>query len=167
MEFGAIQCKPKSPDCSVCPMQDFCVAHATNSVAELPVKSKKIKVKDRFVHYFIIEQENNIFLGKRKSGIWTGLYEFPFLEFSDKMDVKQVMQSNDWLKIFLNSIFDIKSVSIEFVHVLSHQKIHAHFWQINATDVMLDEYELVPKNSLLKFPVSRLTEKYLETIYLG
>ena len=167
MEFGAMQCKPKSPDCSSCPMQDFCVAYTVNSVAELPVKSKKIKVKNRFLHYLMIEQEDNIFLGKRKLGIWTGLYEFPFLEFPVKMDEKQVMQSDEWLKIFLNSTCDVKSVSSQFIHILSHQKIHAQFWQIKAADVVLKEYELIPKNSLLEFPVSRLTEKYFETIDLG
>jgi len=167
MEFGAIQCKPKSPNCSNCPMQDFCIAYTTNSVAELPVKSKKIKVKDRFLHYLFIEQKDNIFLGKRKSGIWTGLYEFPFLEFPIKMDEKQVMQSDEWLKIFLNSNCDVKSVSSEFIHILSHQKIHAQFWHIKAASVVLKEYERISKNSLLEFPVSRLTEKYFETIELG
>jgi len=167
MEFGAIQCKPKSPNCSSCPMQDFCVAYITNSVTELPVKSKKIKVKDRFLHYLMIEQEDDIFLGKRKSGIWTGLYEFPFLEFPIKMDEKQVVLSDEWSNIFLNSTCDLKSVSSEFIHILSHQKIHAQFWQIKAASVSLEEYELIPKNSLLEFPVSRLTEKYFETIELG
>ena len=167
MEFGAIQCKPKSPNCSNCPMQDFCIAYTTNSVAELPVKSKKIKVKDRFLHYLFIEQKDNIFLGKRKSGIWTGLYEFPFLEFPIKMDEKQVVLSDEWSNIFLNSTCDLKSVSSEFIHILSHQKIHAQFWQIKAASVSLEEYELIPKNSLLEFPVSRLTEKYFETIELG
>jgi len=167
MEFGALQCKPKSPDCSSCPMQDFCVAYTTNSVAELPVKSKKIKVKERFLHYLLIEQEDHVFLGKRKSGIWTGLYEFPFLEFPIKMDEKQVMQSDRWSRIFLNSISELKSVSSEFIHILSHQKIHAQFWHIKASDVVLEEYELIPKNSLMEFPVSRLTEKYFETIELG
>ena len=167
MEFGAIQCKPKSPNCSNCPMQDFCIAYTTNSVVELPVKSKKIKVKDRFLHYLFIEQKDNIFLGKRKSGIWTGLYEFPFLEFPIKMDEKQVMQSDEWLKIFLNSTCDVKSVSSEFIHILSHQKIHAQFWHIKAASVVLKEYERISKNSLLEFPVSRLTEKYFETIELG
>ena len=167
MEFGAIQCKPKSPNCSSCPMQDFCVAYITNSVTELPVKSKKIKVKDRFLHYLMIEQEDDIFLGKRKSGIWTGLYEFPFLEFPIKMDEKQVVLSDEWSNIFLNSTCDLKSVSSEFIHILSHQKIHAQFWQIKAASVSLEEYDLIPKNSLLEFPVSRLTEKYFETIELG
>jgi A/G-specific adenine glycosylase len=83
-----------------------------------------------------------------------------------KMDEKQVMKSNDWLKIFLNSTFNIMSVSCEFIHVLSHQKIHAQFWQINTGGVVLNEYELIPKNNLFEFPISRLTEKYFETIEL-
>jgi len=167
MEFGAIQCRPKSPNCSSCPMQDFCIAYTTNTVSELPVKSKKIKVKNRFLHFLIIEQKDNIFLGKRKSGIWTGLYEFPFLEFPIKIDENQVMQSDEWSDIFLNPIYDVKSVSSEFIHILSHQKIHAQFWQIKAAGVSLEKYELVSKNRLLEFPVSRLTEKYFETINLG
>lgn len=167
MEFGAMQCKPKSPDCSSCPMQSFCIAYITNSVAELPVKSKKIKVKNRFLHYLFIEQEDNIFLGKRKSGIWTGLYEFPFLEFLNKTEEKQVIRSNEWSRIFLNSTCEVISVSSEFIHILSHQKIHAQFWQIKAASVVLDDYELISRNSLLEFPVSRLTEKYFETIDLG
>jgi A/G-specific adenine glycosylase len=166
MEFGAMQCKPKSPDCLSCPMQDFCVAYTSNSVSELPVKSKKIKVNDRFLHYLMIEQEDNFFLGKRKSGIWTGLYEFPFLEFLHHTEEKQVMQSDEWLKIFLNSTYDVKSVSSEFIHVLSHQKIYAQFWQIKAAGVVLKEFELISKSLLLEFPVSRLTEKYFETIEL-
>ena len=167
MEFGAIQCKPKSPDCSSCPMQGFCVAYITNSVLELPVKSKKINVKNRFLHYLMIEQEDDIFLGKRKSGIWTGLYEFPFLEFPIKMKESQVMQSDEWLKVFFNSKYVVHSVSIEFIHILSHQKIYAQFWQIKAANVSFDEFELISKNNLLEFPVSRLTEKYFETIDLG
>ena len=83
------------------------------------------------------------------------------------MDEKQVMRSDEWLKIFLNSTCDVKSVSSEFIHILSHQKIQAQFWQIKAADVVLREYVLIPKNSLLEFPVSRLTEKYFETIELG
>jgi len=166
MEFGSVQCKPKSPNCSICPMQDFCIAFSTNTVSELPVKSKRIKVKDRFLHYLIIEKENNIYLWKRKSGIWTGLYEFPFLEFSCKMEENQVMKSNEWSQIFSNSTYDVKSVSEEFTHILSHQKIYAQFWHVKAVGLVLQEYELISKNRLLEFPVSRLIEKYFETIDL-
>ena len=130
MEFGAMQCKPKSPDCSVCPMQDFCEAYNNNTITALPVKSKKIKVKNRFLHFLMIEKEGGVYLGKRKSGIWQGLYEFPFLEFSDRINEKKLISSEDWVDIFADEKVEIQSVSPEFIHVLSHQKLHAQFWKV-------------------------------------
>ncbi len=47
MEFGAIQCKPVSPDCSVCPLNTMCFAYSKKSVSKLPVKAKKTKVRNR------------------------------------------------------------------------------------------------------------------------
>ena len=57
-------------------------------------------------------------------------------------------------------------MSSEFIHVLSHQKIHAQFWSVKSSNISLKEFELVPKEDLLNYPVSRLTEKYFETIKL-
>jgi A/G-specific adenine glycosylase len=166
MEFGAMQCKPKSPDCSICPMQNFCVAYATNTIAELPVKSKKIKVKKRFLHFLMIEQEGKVYLGKRKKGIWNGLYEFPLLEFPKKMTEKQVIKSDEWIQFFTSSTLNVQSVSSEFIHILSHQKIHAQFWQLKTKDVQFKNFDFIAEKDLLNYPVSRLTEKYFETIEL-
>ena len=166
MEFGALQCVPKSPDCSVCPMQDFCEAYSVNMVDKLPVKSKKIKVRNRFLHFLMIKDKGSIYLKKRKKGIWTGLYEFPFLEFNHRVSEKEVLNSQDWLKFFKDNKSDVFLVSNEFVHVLSHQKIYAQFWQLKAKDISLKEHELVPEKDLLNYPVSRLTEKYFESIKL-
>ena len=41
MEFGALQCVPKNPNCSVCVMNHSCVALQKKMVNQLPVKSKK------------------------------------------------------------------------------------------------------------------------------
>ena len=166
MEFGAVQCKPKSPDCSVCPMQDFCEAYNKNIIAELPVKSKKIKVKNRYLHFLMIEQEEHVYLGKRKKGIWTGLYEFPFLEFDYKISENNVIESEEWISIFNGAKVEIISVSTDFIHVLSHQKIHAHFWKIKTQNVQLNNFDFIEVKDLLSYPVSRLTEKYFETIEL-
>lgn len=166
MEFGAVQCKPKSPNCEVCPMMDFCDAFNTNRVAELPVKSKKIKVKHRYLHYLIIDNGINVCISKRKSGIWTGLYEFPFLEFDKAVSEKDVLQSENWINIFENYSVSIESVSSQYIHVLSHQKIHAQFWRLKVGEFSSKEYESVPYLELPNYPVSRLTEKYLESIEL-
>ncbi len=166
MEFGAMQCKPKSPDCSICPMQDFCEAYNKNTIAELPVKSKKIKVKKRFLHFLMIEEDGGVYLGKRKKGIWNGLYEFPFLEFDKKADEKQVIAAEDWKNIFNGAKVEIASISPEFIHVLSHQKIHAQFWRLKTKNVQLKNFDFIAEKDLLNYPVSRLTEKYFETIEL-
>ena len=49
MEFGALQCKPKSPLCSICPLQLDCFALKNNKVGLLPVKLKKVKVRERWL----------------------------------------------------------------------------------------------------------------------
>ena len=40
MEFGALQCVPKNPDCQVCPLNHGCLALQKKKVNQLPVKSK-------------------------------------------------------------------------------------------------------------------------------
>jgi A/G-specific adenine glycosylase len=44
MEFGALQCVPKSPNCG-CVFNDSCAALQKKKVDQLPVKSKKLKVQ--------------------------------------------------------------------------------------------------------------------------
>lgn len=41
MDIGSQVCKPKNPDCLNCPVNEECLAYATNRIQELPVKSKK------------------------------------------------------------------------------------------------------------------------------
>ena len=38
MEFGAMQCRPKTPDCLFCPLSTSCIAYNKGRVGELPVK---------------------------------------------------------------------------------------------------------------------------------
>ena len=166
MEFGALQCVPKSPDCSICPMQYFCKAYNVNMINKLPVKSKKIIVRDRFLHFLFIKVKKNIYLKKRKKGIWIGLYELPFLEFKHRVSEEEVLNSDEWLNFSKAKKLDVFLVSNEFVHTLSHQKIYAQFWQLKMQDIYLKDYELVSEKDLLNYPVSRLTEKYFESIKL-
>ena len=83
MEFGALQCKPKSPNCCNCILKYSCKAYSQKEVNYYPRKKHKNKIRNRYLHFFIINQKKKIYIGKRISGIWRGLYEFPFLEFQD------------------------------------------------------------------------------------
>jgi A/G-specific adenine glycosylase len=80
MEFGALQ-YPKSPNCGVCVFNDSCAA-LQKKVDQLPVKSKKLKVRNRYFNYLVVSDENeNTLIQKRTAkGIWQNLYEFPLIE---------------------------------------------------------------------------------------
>ena len=54
MEFGALQCVPKNPDCNSCVLNSSCAALQHKKVSELPVKSKKTKVTNRYLNYLIL-----------------------------------------------------------------------------------------------------------------
>ena len=161
MEFGALQCIPKSPKCESCPFNNECVAFNTNEVLNLPVKSKKIRIKDRYLNFLVVNQKQQILLGKRNNGIWQGLYEFPFLEFKNNLSEAEVFKSPEWLAFFGKSKLKILSISEEYIHKLSHQKIHAKFWEVEVESLNLDWFQIIDRTDLKKYPVSALIQKYL------
>lgn len=163
MEFGALQCVPKSPKCNDCPIVNDCIAFNTNTVSLLPVKSKKLKVKNRFLHFLVVNKNYEVLIGKRNSGIWQGLYEFPFLEFDENLNEKSVLKSPLWINFFKDSVKQISSISEEYIHKLSHQKIHAKFWEIDVNSFRSSDFKIVKCNELQKYPVSSLIEKYLNS----
>ncbi len=168
MEFGAIQCKPMNPDCSVCVLNTMCVAFAEKRIAELPVKEKKTKVRDRFFNYIVLHYKNKTILHKRvEKDIWINLYDFPLIELEKEISEEAFLKSREWKK-FIGAIpYTITSVSPAYKHVLSHQKIYARFWEICCdsplTDLITDTHILIPEKNLQQYAVPRLIENYLET----
>ncbi|MEO8240409.1 MAG: A/G-specific adenine glycosylase [Flavobacterium sp.] len=138
MEFGALQCVPKSPNCTICVFNDSCLALQKKKVTVLPVKSKKLKVTNRFFNYLILEDAlGNTLIQKRTSkGIWHNLYEFPLLETDEIVDFNFVS------KAVQNDFFSYKVISINectyatVIHKLSHQHLHIQFWKIKINEVI-------------------------------
>jgi len=59
MEFGAVQCKPQSPYCIICPLHESCEGLKEQRVHMLPVKLKKTKVKHRWFNYIVVVSNQN------------------------------------------------------------------------------------------------------------
>ena len=133
MEFGALQCVPKNPNCSTCVFNESCAALQKNKVDQLPVKSKKLKVRNRYFNYVVASDENkNTIIQKRTSkGIWHNLYEFPLLETEKEEDfdfVSEQIQMEYFKENTISSILETNNKSI--VHKLSHQHLHIKFWNV-------------------------------------
>ncbi|MCL4117210.1 UNVERIFIED_CONTAM: hypothetical protein GTU68_002628 [Idotea baltica] len=93
MEFGARQCKPKSPDCTVCPFQNKCVAFLENRIIEFPVKLKAAKATKKYFNFLVfISNDHKTILEKRKGkGIWQNLYQFPLMKALLAINNKRVI----------------------------------------------------------------------------
>lgn len=155
MEFGALQCVPKSPDCHICVFNNTCAAYQTGKVGELPVKLKKVKVTSRYFNYLIVtDAAGNTIVNKRsKKGIWHNLYEFPLLETEKAINEKE----------FTSLIEDVSGLGFVpqnvklltpdvIVHKLSHQHLHINFWEIKTDKVI--EGAVAPKEAqALPFPI--------------
>jgi A/G-specific adenine glycosylase len=167
MEFGAMQCKPVTPDCGNCVLNTMCVAFAEKRVRELPVKEKKTKVRDRYFHYIVLHYKNKTILHKRvQKDIWINLYDFPMIEMEKEVTEERFLKSPEWKNFIGDHSYTIKTVSPSYKHILSHQRIYARFWEVQCesslTNLVVDTRILIPEKDLPRYAVPRLIENYLE-----
>jgi len=163
MEFGALQCKPKSPNCKPCPLKDSCFAYNNKMVSELPKKTKKLKIRKRYFDFFIIKNKENIFIQKREKGIWKGLYQFPLIENTVEKSESSIQDSKAFRSLSTKPI-EISKISPVLKHKLTHQTIFARFWHIESKTENIADSESINKQELKRYPIPRLLEKYLENI---
>ncbi|MFN3752503.1 A/G-specific adenine glycosylase [Flavobacterium sp.] len=133
MEFGALQCTPKNPDCGNCIFNDSCAGLQKKKVAMLPVKSKKIKVKVRHFNYLVFsdEIENTLLQKRTQKGIWHNLYEFPLLETDTEMTETALFDLMQNQPFVTNEVLNIYWYNSETtVHKLTHQHLNINFWKI-------------------------------------
>jgi len=156
MEFGALQCVPKNPNCEMCPLDSICLSKANGTWTNRPVKSKKTLVKHRFFHFLIFQKDQTTYLQKRsEKDIWQNLFQFPLIETEENLEM------NDFEKY---SLSPPNKISAEIVHVLSHQKIHARFYHFNQLPTNIDsDWIPVSMAEIQDFPIPRLIDRYLET----
>lgn len=167
MEFGAMQCKPSNPDCSVCPFNQYCQSFATNTVSEYPVKSKKTKTRNRYFDFLILSDEKNTLLQKREEkDIWQGLYQFPLIESTTKNKSKLDFSKSEVANYLNTNSHKLVKSSAIVKHILSHQIVYAKFWWIN-----MESISTTKDTNLIKVPWSHLSDygmpqlivKYLES----
>lgn len=159
MDFGSIQCKPQNPDCLNCPLSNSCVALKNNTIKELPVKQKKIKIKKRYFHYllFITSDAKTVLELRSGSGIWQGLYQFPLLEF--EKDTVEVIESKEFQSIVPENAKISLLNTNPIIHKLSHQYLYTHFWKIEIATFSRAKVSL---NEISKYPVPVLIANFLE-----
>ena len=134
MEFGALHCTPKQPQCSECPFSGWCRANKENVQHLLPVKSKKVSAKKRYFYYYVIKSGPKLLLKKRAhKDIWQGLYDFLLVEHDIETDPMELLTGSIPNESLMDQMV-VGEPSIEYRHKLTHQHINARFLEIEAID---------------------------------
>ncbi|WP_127018769.1 A/G-specific adenine glycosylase [Flagellimonas beolgyonensis] len=162
MEFGAVQCAPKNPNCMFCPLSESCVAFQKNLVSNLPVKLNKTKIKNRYFNYLVfLDDSNQTLLEQRKGkGIWQNLYQFPLIESKGEWSEAQLEQkmgeTNGYPKMQSVTLYNMEPI----VHKLSHQHLYTKFWLVNPLTELDDG---IPWQRITDYPVPVLIADFIRT----
>lgn len=148
MDFGSSVCSPKAPVCTFCVLSSKCIAYKKNMTALLPVKDKKIKVKERHLHYFVLEAGDEFYLQQRNAkDIWQNLYEFFLIESeSGYRDTPAWNQLQPYIAQAGECVFSNRQR-------LTHQLIISEFYLIslNAKPPHLEQGIWVKKDYIKKY----------------
>ncbi len=79
MDLGATVCLPRTPKCSLCPLETLCVARAAGLAAQLPVKAPKAdKPTRRGIAFWLTRPDGAVLLRRRPpEGLLGGMTEVP------------------------------------------------------------------------------------------
>lgn len=166
MEFGAVQCMPKNPQCNKCPLASDCKAFQNGWVEKLPVTTKKTKTRTRHLNYlvFVSEENTTILLKRERKGIWRNLYEFPLIE-SETFTEAHIKENGFSTLNEPPELYNPKPIK----HLLSHQKLLVKFWVLRCKKLPERKFEngeiIVDFSKIPEFPVPVVLGKFIERFW--
>lgn len=169
MDFGALQCSPKSPNCMECPLQESCIAYNEKRINELPVKIGKTKITDRYFNFFFIDQGEYTYIVKREEkDIWKNLYQFPLIETKQNCDLTDILSKSNDLKLgFLKDAESLSIVVKDYKHILSHQRLHTNIYKaiIHPSIEIDNSFIKIKKDEFDQYPIPRLVHLFVKKLF--
>jgi len=159
MELGALVCLPKNPDCNNCPLQSQCLAFSEKKQTDLPVKQSKAKPRNRYFHYLIIRNQDQLHLRQRLGkDIWNGLFEFWGIETLEKDAGLENWKSNwpeHWPEFKMEKLIFLSNKK----HQLTHQTLFAQAYLVDF-DGKPENMEFYSVEEIHQLPKSVLINKF-------
>lgn len=155
MNFGALQCVPKNPNCGSCVFKSGCFAFQNNMVLQLPLKLKKAAARNRYFLFEVLTANGKVLIEKRNnSDIWKGLFQYPMKEVDEKT-FKQTVKNNN--------------PQLVFHQKLTHQTLHGFFiLKTNANKLLIhsENQEWVGRKKIKDFAFPKMLREF-NSIFLS
>ncbi|MEL6673433.1 MAG: A/G-specific adenine glycosylase [Bacteroidota bacterium] len=155
MDIGSTICTPTKPACLICPLQVVCEAYEKGLTTTLPYKSKKLKRKTRFFHFYMLEDEAGNFVVRKRpaQGLWGGLWEIPNEETDLQHWQDQQAVYGGSYQLGLKHVFTHFDMMLQ-VYRLPLAKAPEHF-----------EGELIPQEEIDTYAFSKAVLKIFDRIF--
>jgi len=162
MNFGATVCKPKSPQCLDCSLNNNCYAYQNDTVSDLPFKSKKMKMKKRFFLFFLWQYKDEVLIEERvQKDVWQNLYQFPMSEYDGTKEWQEILAEKELKEQF----FSVQKIETEKQR-LTHQLINGQILYLNLNkkgkDLMKGQW--VKKKELKNYPFPKLLQNSVKSL---
>jgi len=166
MELGALLCKPKRPNCNVCPLQPICRAAATGYPERYPQKVKKAIRPHYITVGGLIWRKNRFYVQKRNvSSMLGGLWEFPGGKVRTNESLKTALKARIKEEFGITPIIQKKIGSVE--HAYSHFSITFHGYHCKENGKYLEsksEYQWITPREINMFAFPTANHKLFNLI---
>ena len=112
-ELGALVCKPRNPDCALCPLNSLCRAYQNGTQERFPVLPEKKAKRQEKVLVFLIQTPQGFCIRRREEGVLKGMNEFPSAVILDGETPENIL--NEW---GMYEFTEIKRKN--YVHIFTH-----------------------------------------------
>jgi len=168
MDLGRIICKPKNPQCMICPVCNYCKAFIKKKVHLYPHIKNKIKIPIHHVVVGIIIKNNQFLISKRlTTGMLPNLWELPGGKLMNneipECGLKREILEETGLKI------NIKKHIGKVKHQYSHFKINidlfiCNFQAGNPRALKSQKIQWITRNQIKDFAFPSATHKLFKLL---
>ncbi len=159
MELGATVCTPKTPKCTACPVQEWCLAEKKGVAEKLPFKSPP-PAKKKWFHWVLVYKNGNRYLLRQRpeKGLLARLWEFPFLETT----ARQLRIDPHKLAVF--SEYNVVDATDVMRHEYSHIRLHYRAVLIGNTPHAEKHYTAhwIDADSFVEYPLHTAHKRVVE-----
>jgi A/G-specific adenine glycosylase len=116
---------------------ESCLALQKKKIDQLPVKSKKLKVRNRYFNYLVVSDDNDTITKKRTSKGFGKTYMNFLNRNRDTKSFDYIVERIE-KDFFVNDIVDsvLEYNEKSIIHKLSHQHLHIKFWKVSINGVV-------------------------------
>ncbi len=170
MDLGAIICTPKKPNCSSCPLQNFCVAHSKYDPNDFPRKEMtKKKVLQEIGIGLVFNKKGELLIDQRlESSSMGGMWEFPGGKKTPDESIQETIVRE--LKEEIGIVVKVGAKLLSFEHAYTHKKLHftVHFcdWIFGEPKPLASKQLLwVSPEKLIDFPFPAANTKIIAELH--